>query len=152
MCTQNNMDNTNNIPQNIEYMCVWTPQDIFLKLSGNNFGTLRNPHEYRLFCPSILLLILDWYYLCPPGILKRKIPKGQAKPPCWTTKFSRAVFACLYLFLRHLIVGVTLPRSSQVSGQFSFHSKYSSRVISPARYSCWCTSHSRMKLSTMQSK
>ena len=35
MCTQNNMDNTNNIPQNIEYMCVWTPQDIFLKLSGN---------------------------------------------------------------------------------------------------------------------
>ena len=35
MCTQNNMDNTNNIPQNIEYMCVWTPQDIFLKLNGN---------------------------------------------------------------------------------------------------------------------
>lgn len=34
---------------------------------------------------------------------------------------------------------MTLPRSSQVSGQFSFHSKYSSLVISPARYSCWRT-------------
>ena len=41
MCTQNNMDNTNNIPQNIEYMCVWTPQDIFLKLSGNNLLWLK---------------------------------------------------------------------------------------------------------------
>ena len=30
--------NYTNIPQNIEYMCVWTPQDIFLKLSGNNFA------------------------------------------------------------------------------------------------------------------
>ena len=43
MCTQNNMDNTNNIPQNIEYMCVWTPQDIFLKLSGNNFTPVKKP-------------------------------------------------------------------------------------------------------------
>lgn len=42
MCTQNNMDNTNNIPQNIEYMCVWTPQDIFLKLSGNNSFTKKH--------------------------------------------------------------------------------------------------------------
>ena len=28
-------------------------------LSGNDARNGENPHEYRLFCPSILLLILD---------------------------------------------------------------------------------------------
>lgn len=42
------MDNTNNIPQNIEYMCVWTPQDIFLKLSGNKWKKARKPLFTRL--------------------------------------------------------------------------------------------------------
>ena len=31
----------------------------FLSLSGNDARNGENPHEYRLFCPSILLLILD---------------------------------------------------------------------------------------------
>ena len=43
MCTQNNMDNTNNITQNIEYMCARTPQDIFLELSGNDFRDSEKP-------------------------------------------------------------------------------------------------------------
>ena len=29
------------------------------RLSGNDARNGENPHEYRLFCPSILLLILD---------------------------------------------------------------------------------------------
>ena len=30
-----------------------------LVLNGNDARNGENPHEYRLFCPSILLLILD---------------------------------------------------------------------------------------------
>lgn len=30
-----------------------------IRLSGNDARNGENPHEYRLFCPSILLLILD---------------------------------------------------------------------------------------------
>ena len=32
---------------------------LFLSLNGNDARNGENPHEYRLFCPSILLLILD---------------------------------------------------------------------------------------------
>ena len=53
-----------------------------------------------------------------------------------------------YSFLRHGILGSHFPQSSQVLGQFNFHSKYSSLVISPACNSCWRKSHSRINSST----
>lgn len=49
---------------------------------------------------------------------------------------------CLYLLLRHAFLGSNFPQSSAVCGQFSFHSWYSSRVISPLRICCFLSIHS----------
>ena len=43
-------------PKNLMLLVVGM---VWQRLSGNDARNGENPHEYRLFCPSILLLILD---------------------------------------------------------------------------------------------
>ena len=64
-------------------------------------------------------------------VLQENHSKMTSKTVLLNDKFSRTVFCLSYFFFQG-IYSLRSLLSSQVCGQFSFHSKYSSHVICPA--------------------
>ena len=116
--------------------------------NGNDRQNGANPHEYRLFLPVAVALDTGLILFVSARYSQENNPKRTSKTALLNDKFSRAVFCLSYLFFRQETLGSCFPQSSQVAGQFSFHSKYSSLVISPASSSCWRKSHSCINSST----